>query len=218
MAQLQGAVLGDMPLAEMEALAEQLRLIVNPLPSNCHADTTAQTASTCNVALTCDAAPTTFQVQQPSGAWSDIPNTYLEATGTATFRACNRSPGLTDSCTAVFQVTNDTFRLCGSACVDTSNDVNNCGACNHVCAIGQLCVSGECACPASAPTLCGGACTNLATDNNNCSQCGHICQGALGYQCTSQGCVQHLPGGPCGGVTCRRGQMCCGDYCANICE
>lgn len=36
--------------------------------------------------------------------------------------------------------------LCGTTCVDTSTDANNCGGCSVVCGAGQTCVSGKCTC------------------------------------------------------------------------
>jgi len=34
--------------------------------------------------------------------------------------------------------------MCSDTCVDTSTDVNHCGACNSVCALGNICVNGQC--------------------------------------------------------------------------
>ena len=34
--------------------------------------------------------------------------------------------------------------MCSDTCVDTSTDVNHCGACNSVCAPGNICVNGQC--------------------------------------------------------------------------
>ena len=36
------------------------------------------------------------------------------------------------------------LQLCGSACVDTNNDVYNCGACGHACGGGEACCSALC--------------------------------------------------------------------------
>ena len=59
-------------------------------------------------------------------------------------------------------------QLCGSACVNVSNDPNNCGTCGDACGAGQVCSGGTCAlqCPAS-QTVCGSACATLDSDAAN---------------------------------------------------
>ncbi len=53
-------------------------------------------------------------------------------------------------------------------CADLSSDINNCGACGHVCASPEdLC--------------CNGVCTNVVFDQNNCGACGNVCP--EGYIC-----------------------------------
>jgi hypothetical protein len=37
--------------------------------------------------------------------------------------------------------------LCDGACVNTSNDVNNCGGCSQPCEAGATCSMGECETP-----------------------------------------------------------------------
>ncbi|HLK35557.1 MAG TPA: hypothetical protein VKU41_02310, partial [Polyangiaceae bacterium] len=65
--------------------------------------------------------------------------------------------------------------LCGTVCVNFSNDPGNCGMCSHPCPTGGNCAAGSCACPtgasgcpANAPTTC----VNETTDNANCGACG----------------------------------------------
>ena len=53
--------------------------------------------------------------------------------------------------------------VCGSMCVDTTSDLNNCGTCGHFCDLAGAC--------------CGGKCTYLNSDNNNCGGCGLRCPG-----------------------------------------
>jgi chitobiase/beta-hexosaminidase-like protein/stigma-specific protein Stig1 len=50
---------------------------------------------------------------------------------------------------------------CGTSCVDTMSDNDNCGACGATCTTGQVC--------------CGGACTVTALDSANCGSCGYAC-------------------------------------------
>lgn len=58
--------------------------------------------------------------------------------------------------------------MCGTFCVETDRDVNNCGACFNFCPVGQFC--------------CGGKCTTMQADTDNCGSCGARCPGecALG--------------------------------------
>ncbi|MGO8993749.1 MAG: MXAN_6577-like cysteine-rich protein [Polyangiaceae bacterium] len=76
--------------------------------------------------------------------------------------------------------------LCGSTCVNESNDPNNCGACGTTCAAGEVCSSGACACP-SGESLCGTTCVNESSDPNNCGACGATC--AAGQTCSSGACA-----------------------------
>jgi hypothetical protein len=39
--------------------------------------------------------------------------------------------------------------VCGTSCINTSTDPNNCGTCGKVCASGQLCSGGVCRCGAT---------------------------------------------------------------------
>ncbi len=101
---------------------------------------------------------------------------------------------------------------CGSYCIDTQSDRNNCGMCGVRCT-GE-CVAGVCAgpCPGGCPaeqTCCGGVCRNLHIDRYSCGACDVPCP--TGTQCLD---------GTCGPVTCRRpcsyGEACCGTFCTNI--
>lgn len=66
--------------------------------------------------------------------------------------------------------------LCGTACRDTANDLDHCGACNNPCAEGQTCASGTCACSGGL-TACGEQCADLATDEEHCGACDNLCFG-----------------------------------------
>jgi hypothetical protein len=69
---------------------------------------------------------------------------------------------------------------CSGACVDTTNDPDNCGGCGTACATDEYCSSGTCtaagtdAC-ATGQTECGGLCASTDTDRNNCGACGTVC-------------------------------------------
>lgn len=77
--------------------------------------------------------------------------------------------------------------LCGGACVDTSGDPENCGACGTVCAADELCDAGNCwgLCPEGL-AACGpdpSDCADLTSDHDNCGACGISC----GAQVCDQG-------------------------------
>jgi hypothetical protein len=68
---------------------------------------------------------------------------------------------------------------CGDKCVQLQLDPNNCGSCDHLCSITQVCANGTCQanCPVGY-TLCNGSCTNMQSDTQNCGKCGSVCGGA----------------------------------------
>jgi hypothetical protein len=124
--------------------------------------------------------------------------------------------------------------LCGTTCVNTSTNRNNCGACGHACAANESCQNSQCVC-APPSGLCAGTCTNLLTDPGNCGSCGNACANLWPGQATSccNGVCKNIssdhgncgacgnacqPGFVCsGGVcTCPPGQTNCGGTCVNL--
>jgi len=89
--------------------------------------------------------------------------------------------------------------VCNNACVNTQNDSNNCGGCNHSCN-GAACVNGVCQCP-TGQTDCNGTCVDLQTSNSNCGQCGKTCP-------TGANCVA-------GACQCPTGQTICDNACVD---
>ena len=92
-------------------------------------------------------------------------------------------------------VCNGGTTACGDKCVQLGIDPNNCGACDHLCSISQVCVNGACEtnCPVGY-TLCNGLCANLQGDPQNCGKCGNACGGAnvrcaVGTECQAGRCV-----------------------------
>jgi hypothetical protein len=77
---------------------------------------------------------------------------------------------------------------CDGSCVDTFNDLTNCGGCGVTCAFDEFCGSGTCqpVCPGQA--LCGADCTDLQTDPSNCGYCGNVCD--PNSICTGGECVE----------------------------
>ena len=67
---------------------------------------------------------------------------------------------------------------CGSACVNTLTDPQNCGACGTACDKTSLCSHGACASVCATNEQAsevdgGGFCTSLDSDNANCGACGN---------------------------------------------
>jgi DNA-binding beta-propeller fold protein YncE len=119
--------------------------------------------------------------------------------------------------------------LCDGACLDLSQDAQNCGGCGVSCQAGNLCQEGVCACP-SGTGLCDGSCVSLQASAKHCGACGHACgpaqvcqQGICQSSCTdgltecAGGCVRKetdpLNCGACGNV-CAPGKGCRGQTCA----
>jgi hypothetical protein len=71
---------------------------------------------------------------------------------------------------------------CDESCTFLGSDVNNCGACGHICDPPGpeqyvACVDGNClyACFDSSAILCDGMCTAVNWDQYNCGACGNVC-------------------------------------------
>lgn len=118
---------------------------------------------------------------------------------------------------------------CGGACVDTTVDGANCGACGQVCGVEQLCTAGACACLNAGLMACGDVCVDPQSDRANCGACGTSCGARF---CASGACVDSCPAGTmecsgacadlmtslvhCGtcGTSCGAGEACSGGVCS----
>jgi hypothetical protein len=66
--------------------------------------------------------------------------------------------------------------LCGSKCVELSNDPANCGSCGNACPVAQVCSAGACGVTClGGTTLCGGKCVDTTNNPANCGSCGNAC-------------------------------------------
>jgi hypothetical protein len=98
------------------------------------------------------------------------------------------------------------YAKCGTDCVDTRSDADNCGACGNVCSSGEVC-SGE---------TCTETCSaDLQTDVNNCGACGNSC--GIDHTCSDGQCS-------CSGTVCNGSCIDtwtdpdnCGE-CGNVCD
>jgi hypothetical protein len=85
-----------------------------------------------------------------------------------------------------------TQQACGTSCVETMSDPNNCGQCGHACTTAiahaqESCVGGVCVIGCSnGYALCNDACVDLTGDSGNCGGCGHLCP--AGQTCASGVC------------------------------
>jgi hypothetical protein len=109
---------------------------------------------------------------------------------------------------------------CGSGCVDTSSDPNNCGKCGFACSPGETCVESQCKMGASCngepactggQTCCIDGCTDTQTDPDNCGMCNHAC--GPGSMCQKGSCTP--PVGCNDGAACTLGDTCCPSGCTN---
>lgn len=90
--------------------------------------------------------------------------------------------------------------MCGTECVDTRYDPNNCGACGTVCGAGEVCSGGTCAGGCGTGTvMCGDRCADTRIDPENCGMCGNAC--GASEVCSMGTCDVSCVGGTvdCGG-------------------
>lgn len=93
---------------------------------------------------------------------------------------------------------------CGSGCVDTLTDGQNCGSCGSPCASGLVCSSGVCSNDCTdGLTACGSSCVDLLVSQVNCGSCGEVCE--VGTTCVAGACEETEPDpdptGDCTSVT-----------------
>jgi hypothetical protein len=84
--------------------------------------------------------------------------------------------------------------FCGSMCIPTSEDPNNCGGCGVKCMGNDVCSSSGCA-SSCLPglTACDHRCVDLENDNAHCGDCMTAC--AVGKGCVNKKCIDAVPVG-----------------------
>jgi hypothetical protein len=98
-----------------------------------------------------------------------------------------------DSSTPIQDGSTCNLTVCGSFCVDTTQDDLNCGQCNNACPSGSSCTASKCQC-SGGMSLCTSGCYDLTSDMNNCGTCGNICTGTT--TCMNSTCQAVANGAP----------------------
>ena len=82
--------------------------------------------------------------------------------------------------------------MCDDACIPTSTDPKNCGACGKACAGDEVCSAGVCAADCT-PGLsaCDNTCVDLDNDSVHCGDCETACDAGQG--CANGRCVDSVP-------------------------
>ena len=144
----------------------------------------------------------------PSGQ-KDCDGTCIATASCCTTADCGTGGKVCPSPGGTCECPQDTT-LCGTRCVDTTADRDNCGGCGRGCASGAIC--------------CNGTCADLQTSTTNCGACGNACPASTSVSCVGGVCRCRLAGDNrfdgliCGGrcVDPTRDNANCG-ACGNVC-
>jgi xylan 1,4-beta-xylosidase len=100
------------------------------------------------------------------------------------------------------------LQQCGTACVDTTSDVANCGVCGTACTSPDVCSAGSCSSTCAQGLIqCGQSCVDLMSSLVSCGACDMPC--AAGQTCEAGVCTGGVQDQPAaaddGGCGCRIG-------------
>jgi len=123
--------------------------------------------------------------------------------------SCSAGPGGTSDGGTGDVTTNpcgsSNYTMCGSTCVDTQGDYQNCGTCGNVCGSSDVCSHGTCAVVCGGgSSRCGSNCVDLKSDPSNCGGCSTAC--TSGQVCNNGMCA----------LTCQQGLTNCNGGCVDV--
>ncbi|MCA9695647.1 MAG: hypothetical protein KC636_39080, partial [Myxococcales bacterium] len=143
------------------------------------ADTTAGSETTETTSPTSDAtSPTTSDATSPTTSDTTSPTTSdatssdsdTDTTAGSESESDSETMNVTDSDTTEPCVSPEIE--CDGACVDPSDDDDNCGDCGIVCGVDESCQAGQCTLDCGDLEDCDGACVDPNTDPLHCGGCG----------------------------------------------
>ncbi len=109
----------------------------------------------------------------------------------------------------------DDASCCNGQCVNTEQNVANCGECGSSCSatVANECSFGLCRCSGgpecqAGDACCGDGCADLSTSASNCGACGVQC--GMGEACVAGSCECAADQ-----AVCDSGDSCCGDGCTD---
>ena len=135
--------------------------------------------------MTTPVVTSSFSPETPSPEPTPLPTEIPSLNATV-----NETPGTSPTPTGQVVCPSDR-RACGSDCIDTLTDVDNCGACGTSCTASQTCQQGTCLARCSWGTSsCFDGCHDLSYDSRNCGVCGNMCP--VGLICNQSVCSPPL--------------------------
>jgi hypothetical protein len=103
----------------------------------------------------------------------------------------------------------DRLQECGGECVDTSTNLDHCGACNKTCTGEEVCEAGSCLEGCNDLTQCGGRCVDTTSNDQHCGDCNSSCEGCS--SCSEGDCAPDDD-------NCNPCEVCSGDSEPTSCE
>jgi hypothetical protein len=128
-----------------------------------------------------DANDATLDAPVEAEAEASAPEAGVDASfdaGAGDAGAADGGDGASNACSSANDDADVVYQMCGTHCVNTDTDNNNCGGCGQSCGlvVGTSCDEGQCQC-AAPQVVCNNQCVDITSDSANCGFCGHNCQG-----------------------------------------